>query len=114
MSQAAIDAGAFAELKGMMGDAFAEILNLFLQSLPEQLSGIETAIQNTDAKQLFNLAHKMKSSSGSIGAFGLAEKAEALELIGRKGSTDVSQQALSELQDAASQVITILKDELRT
>ena len=112
MSQAAMDAGAFAEMKEMMGDTFADIVALCLQSLPEQLSDIEAAIENTDAEQLFNIAHKMKSACGSIGAFGLAEKAQILELIGRNGSTDVPEQALNELHDAANQVITILNDEL--
>ncbi len=111
MPQVALDAGAFAEMKEMMGDTFADIVSLCLQTLPEQLSGIETAIQNTNAEELFNLAHKMKSSCGSIGAFGLAEKAQVLELIGREGKTDVPEQALDELRIATNQVINILNNE---
>ena len=98
MSQAAMNADAFAEMKELMGDAFKEIISMCLQSLPEQLAQVETAIKTQDADALFNSAHKMKSSCGSIGAFGLAEKIESIELIGRNGSTEVSDQAFNDLQ----------------
>lgn len=112
MSQPAMDAGAFAELKEMMGDAFKDIIAMCLQSLPQQLSEIEAAITDDNADLLFNVAHKMKSSCGSIGAFGLAAKAEAIEIVGRNGSTDVSALAYQELCDAAQMVIDLLNSEI--
>ncbi|MBL4711748.1 MAG: Hpt domain-containing protein, partial [Gammaproteobacteria bacterium] len=86
MTKTAMDAAAFTEMKEIMGDSFKEILSMCLQSLPEQLSEIESAIKNDDANAVFNVSHKMKSSCSVIGAFGLAEKAEVVELIGRDGS----------------------------
>ncbi len=112
MSQTAMDASAFSEMKELMGDTLNEVIALCLQSLPEQLSAIEEAINNDNAESLFNVSHKMKSASGSIGAFGLAEKAETLELIGRDGSTQVPDQAIDELRDATKQVITFLNTEM--
>jgi len=112
MSQTAMDATAFSEMKELMGDTLNEVITLCLQSLPEQLSAIEDAIDNNNAESLFNVSHKMKSSSGSIGAFGLAKKAETLEIIGRDGSTQVSDQAIDELRDATKQVITFLNTEI--
>jgi len=56
----------------------------------------------------------MKSSCGSIGAFGLAKKIEVIELIGRDGTTNVSEQAYEELLSSATQVISILTAELAT
>ena len=76
MSQTAMDAAAFTEMKELMGDTFKEVVIMCLQSLPEQSDLLETAISNDDAEQVFNIAHRLKSSCGSIGAFGLAEKAE--------------------------------------
>ena len=113
MSQAAMDAGAFAEMKEMMGETFNDVIALCLQSLPEQLNEIETAITNNDAESLFNVSHKMKSACGSIGAFGLAEKIQVVELIGRDGSADVPQSDFDELRDSANQVLEILSAELR-
>ncbi len=112
MSQTAMDTSAFSEMKELMGDTLNEVIALCLQSLPEQLSAIEEAINNDNAESLFNVSHKMKSASGSIGAFGLAEKAETLELIGRDGSTQVPDQAIDELRDATKQVITFLNTEM--
>ena len=112
MPQTAMDASAFSEMKEMMGDSFKEVLHLCIETLPEQLSAIEDAIETRDAESLFNISHKMKSSSGSIGAFGLAEKAEVIELIGRDGSTQVPDQAISELRDATRQVLSIISQEI--
>jgi len=114
MSQTAMNASAFTEMKELMGDSLNEIISLCLESLPEQLSAIEEAIDKDNAESLFNVSHKMKSASGSIGAFGLAEKAETLEIIGREGSTQVSEQAIGELRDATEQVITFLNTELNS
>lgn len=114
MTQTAMDAAAFSEMKDLMGDTFKGVLSLCIQTLPEQLDAIETAIETDDAVSLFNVSHKMKSSSGSIGAFGLAEKAEVIELIGRDGSTQVSEQAINDLRDATRQVLSIIDDELNS
>lgn len=112
MSSAAIDINAFGEMKELMDDAFADIIKMTLQTLPQQLAGIETAITNTDVENLFNISHKMKSSCGSIGARGLAEKAEAIELISRQGSTDIPEEMFTELNQATTEVITFLQQEL--
>ncbi len=104
MSQTAINTAAFTEMKELMGEALNDVITLCLQSLPEQLNDIEDAINKNNAELLFNVSHKMKSSCSSIGAFGLAEKAEAVEIIGRKGSTQVSDQSINELRDATMQV----------
>ena len=112
MSQPVVDANAFAEMKELMGDDFKDIVSMCLQSLPEQLSQIEKAIKIQNADTLFTVSHKMKSSCGSIGAFGLAERAEAVEIISRRGSTEIPQQTLDELRDATGQVISILNLEL--
>jgi HPt (histidine-containing phosphotransfer) domain-containing protein len=113
MSQAAIDANAFAEMKDLMGDTFKDVITMCLQSLPVQLNDIETAIKNQNAEILFNISHKMKSSCGSIGAFGLAEKAEAIERISRNGSTEIPDEIFNELSVATRQVVSILDAELK-
>jgi len=112
MSQTAMDAAAFSEMKELMGDTLNDVITLCLQNLPEQLSAIEDAIDKKNAESLFSISHKMKSACGSIGAFGLAEKAEAIEIIGRGGSTQVSDQTIDELRDATLQVISFLKAEI--
>ena len=112
MSQAVVDANAFAEMKELMGDDFKDIVSMCLQSLPEQLSQIEKAIKTRNVDTLFTISHKMKSSCGSIGAFGLAERAEAIEIISRNGSTQIPEQTLNDLRDATEQVVSLLNTEL--
>ncbi len=112
MSQPAMDAGAFTEMKELMGDAFKDVISMCLQSLPEQTSQLEVAIAENNAAEIFNIAHRMKSSCGSIGAFGLAEKAETIELIGRDGSVNGASEALTELQASLDEVLIVLKKEL--
>jgi HPt (histidine-containing phosphotransfer) domain-containing protein len=113
MSQTAMNVAAFTEMKELMGDSFKDVISLCLQSLPEQLITIESAIKTNNADIVFNTAHKMKSSCSSIGAFGLAEKAEAVELISRKGSTDIPEQTFNDLKLATQQVISILNATLK-
>jgi len=112
MSQTSMDASAFSEMKELMGDTFKDVISLCLQSLPQQLEEIEQAIAKGNAESLFNVSHKMKSACGSIGAFGLAEQAERIEIIGRNGSVDVSEQILEDFRAAIDQVISILNAEL--
>lgn len=107
-----MDTAAFTEMKKLMGDTFNDVISLCLQTLPEQLNEIEMALGNDDPESLFNVSHKMKSACGSIGAFGLAEKAEVIEIIGRNGSVDVSEQTLNDFRSAIDQVISILNAEL--
>lgn len=114
MTQPAMDAAAFSEMKELMGDSFKEIISMCLQSLPEQLTEIESAIKDNNADIIFTSSHKMKSSCSSIGAFGLAEKAEIIEIIGRDGSANISDQAFNDLRDATKQVILILNTELQS
>ncbi len=113
MSQTAMDAAAFTEMKELMGESFNEIISMCLQSLPVQLAEIESAIKNNNVDTLFSVSHKMKSSCGSIGAFGLAERAEAIEIISRKGSTDIPGQLVNDLRESTDQVVTILSAELK-
>lgn len=112
MPKPAMDASAFIEMKELMGDTFIDIISLCLQDLPQQAISLETAISNNDATQVFNIAHRLKSSCSTIGAFGLAEKAEAIELIGREGSTQGANQAFAELQLSLEEVLGILKNEI--
>jgi len=111
MSQDAMDLTAFAEMKEIMGNSFADIISMCLQSLPEQNIKLAEAIDEDDSQKIFNIAHRLKSSCSSIGAFGLAEKAETIELMGRDGSTQNVKQAYAELQDSLREVISYLENE---
>lgn len=109
MSQAAINTQAFTEMKEIMGDSFVDVVSICLETLPEQNTKLAAAIEAEDAEQIFSIAHRLKSSCGTIGAYGLAEKAEKIEQIGRKGSAVGANDAYSELQPFLQDVLTYLQ-----
>jgi HPt (histidine-containing phosphotransfer) domain-containing protein len=108
----AINMEALQELKSLMGDSLKDILQTFLDYMPSQIEDLLTSIQEEDANMVFQLAHKMKSSSSSIGAMGLARKAEQIELIGRAGKTEGTRDAYNELLKLYKDVEAVLKQEL--
>ena len=81
--------------------------------MPDQINELSKAVNNDDAEGVFNLAHKMKSSSSSIGALGLAHTAEQIELIGRAGSTEGTAELLEQLKGMYSDAEVLLREELK-
>lgn len=100
------------ELRNLMGDALNEVLQTFIDYVPGQIDELSLAVSNNDADSIFNLAHRMKSSSSSIGAFGLASVAEQIEIIGRSGTTEGSAELLEKLKHLYSDTETLVREEL--
>jgi HPt (histidine-containing phosphotransfer) domain-containing protein len=108
----ALNMEALDELRNLMGDALDEVLQTFVDYVPGQIDELSQAVSNDDAEGVFNLAHKMKSSSSSIGALGLASVAEQIEVIGRTGSTQGAAELLEKLKALYSDAETILHQQL--
>jgi len=109
----AIKMEALDELRSLMGDSLDEVLQTFIDYVPRQIDALSKAITNLDADSIFNIAHQMKSSSSSIGALGLAQTAEQIELIGRSGSTEGAAELLKQLKDLYADVEILLREELK-
>ena len=109
----AIKIEALDELRSLMGDSLDEVLQTFIDFVPSQIDELGKAITNVDAESVFNIAHRMKSSSSSIGALGLAHMAEQIELIGRSGSTEGTAELLEKLRGLYADAETLLREELK-
>ena len=109
----AINSEALDELRSLMGESLDEVLQTFIDYVPDQINELSKAVFNNDADGVFNLAHKMKSSSSSIGALGLANTAEQIELIGRAGSTEGAAELLEQLKGMYSDAEVLLREELK-
>jgi HPt (histidine-containing phosphotransfer) domain-containing protein len=109
----AINSEALDELRSLMGESLNEVLQTFIEYVPDQINELSKAVFNNDADGVFNLAHKMKSSSSSIGALGLAHTAEQIELIGRAGSTEGAAELLEQLKGMYSDAEVLLREELK-
>ena len=61
-----LDAEVITELRDIMEDEFAELLNAFLDDLPVQFERMRTAVAQNGADDLYQVAHRLKSSCGSM------------------------------------------------
>jgi len=109
----AIKLDALTELRSLMGDSLNEVLQTFIDYVPGQIDELTQAISNDNPDGVFNLAHKLKSSSSSIGALGMAHVAEEIELIGRSGTTEGTAELLEQLKGMYAGAETLLREELR-
>ena len=64
----AMDMSAYNELKNIMGEILDDLIQTFLDTVPEQIGLLQAAIEAGDCDQVFAVAHRIKSSSSSIGA----------------------------------------------
>lgn len=109
MNHPALDIAAYTAMKDTMGEIFSDVVQAFLAYLPPQIDKLGAAINQADYENIFNIAHSIKSSSGSIGALGLASTAGQIELLGRNNSTDGAEQQYLILQQQFFEVVDILK-----
>ncbi|MDY7021139.1 MAG: response regulator [Cyanobacteriota bacterium] len=65
-------------------DALEEAVEIYLETTPELLEKIESAITDLDGQQLKSAAHSLKSISGTLGALRLFQCCEQLEMKGRE------------------------------
>ncbi len=62
---------------------FKKLVNLYLDTAPQQIEQIRQAIASQDFETLKVAAHTLKGSSGNLGALQFAEQCMALEVMGR-------------------------------
>lgn len=62
-----IDDRVVGQMRSMIGDAYDGIVKQFFATTPDLLDEIHQACHQHDADKMIELAHKIKSGSGSIG-----------------------------------------------
>jgi len=83
MTQAAIDATTFEELKTTAGAEFVgELVDTFLAEAPMMLEELRASLAAGDAELFRRTAHSLKSNASTFGATALAGLARDLELGG--------------------------------
>ncbi len=65
----------------------ADLIDTFLDDIPQRLARIEEALQHEDAESIKAMAHPMKSSAASLGALQFSRMCEELEKIASSGNT---------------------------
>ncbi|MEH2260717.1 PAS domain-containing hybrid sensor histidine kinase/response regulator [Nostoc sp.] len=110
-----IDAKILQSLQNMLrGDhvAFAELIECYLTETARLIQHISTAIATQDIQTIWKTAHKLKSSSASIGAITLAHLCKVLEVQARSSNLENNLELLSLLYQEYEQVKTALEKEL--
>jgi CheY-like chemotaxis protein len=100
------------EANGVTG-LFDNILNIYLESSPELVAALETAVEKQDAVGLHAAAHSLKSTSASLGARYLASLCRELEVKGRAEDVETAAPVLAELMVEFERVTRALGKELR-
>ena len=114
MTQNHIDISAYSEMKEIMEEVLPELLKTFLDYMPGQLNDLNKAIDDNNPDLLFGIAHRMKSSSNSLGALGLAKICENIEMLGRAGSIEGASELSSQLKEALDEVLKFFEEELKS
>jgi HPt (histidine-containing phosphotransfer) domain-containing protein len=84
-----------------MGDAefMGELIDLYLEDMPRQLEALRLAVEQHDAPSAAATAHRLKGSSGNVGADSLSSLCREIE----RSSQDNQFDQLPALVEAADQ-----------
>jgi len=104
-----LDAAIIAGLRDVMAEEFTALINTFLNDLLIQLDRLQQAIDQGSAAGVQPIAHKLKSSCGSLGAFRLAELMRQLEQAGRLNALSGAADLLQRIQAVAGETCAGLR-----
>jgi two-component system sensor histidine kinase/response regulator len=91
----------------------AEIVNLFVETCPDLLREIETAVSLKDADGLRRAAHAIKGAVANFGARAVVEQAGSLEEMGRQGDFAVAGEGVRALRVLLEKFLPEMQGALR-
>jgi EAL domain-containing protein (putative c-di-GMP-specific phosphodiesterase class I)/DNA-binding response OmpR family regulator len=94
----AIDFEVLAQATGNNPDLHRSLLESFREAMTDEIENIQQAFAWKNSEQIADYAHKLKSSSGSLGITGLARSCERVETAARSGAWTEIEQLMPELQ----------------
>ena len=108
---ASIDQSTLDALAGQMGgtEALGRIIGMYAGKLPGEVEELRSALDADDLETVGSTAHRLKSSSGQLGAKRLAVMLAGLEQAGREGDPEAAGRLFAEVQVEAELVWTELE-----
>jgi HPt (histidine-containing phosphotransfer) domain-containing protein len=85
-------------------DLLRELAGMFLDSLPQQLAELRTALGRGDGPAVQRLAHALKGAVGTFGARHAFEEAQRLERMARNGDLSDAGAAWTALEEALARL----------
>ena len=106
---AAVDLNVVRDLMDLMGSDFHDLVRVYLEDTPKNLSALERAARTNDIDALVAPAHSMKSTSANLGALLLADMAKRIEQGARSGDIGEPVLLVAQLQNEYQRASTQLR-----
>ena len=87
-----------------------EIIELFIEDTPHQISDLKKALEKKDASMVQRQAHSLKGSSANTSALGMQEIAFQIEKAGETGDLDLANSLLVKIEDEYGKFIRTIAD----
>lgn len=85
-------------------EALGRIVAMYTGKLPSEIDDLRSALDSGDLEGLQSAAHRLKSSSGQLGAGRLAVMLAGLEAVARDGDAEAAARILGEVTAEADLV----------
>ena len=111
-----LDAAALNAIREMDSDGsvLQEVLQMYLDELPQHVSALQKAHQDADALGLGRAAHALKSASFNIGAKPVAELCKRLEQLSKNGTPAAAEDLVAALLALLERLQPVLRSHLRS
>ena len=109
VSDEAVDLSMLKESVGDKIELHRQLLRTYIDALPKALDDIQQAFGWRNHQQLGECAHKLKSSSGSMGATRVASICQTLEIACREGREEEINACVAQLLKAAEPVVAFVQ-----
>lgn len=97
-------------LKSLIGEDLIGLLQLYLDSAPQNLQRLQNSIAQQDFSAIAHQAHELKGSAGNVGAADLSELNEQLCKLAQDQQANGMTEILQEINEEATAVETLMKD----
>lgn len=91
-----------------------EILHLFIDTIPEQVEALKSAVEERNTELIQYAAHTLKGSAGNISAEKLADAASILEIAGKEGNIKDAESLLSVFMEEYKELEIVIRDSFDT
>jgi len=93
------------------GELLRTLITLFLDETPQQLVVMQAAFSRADATALADAAHRLKGSSGNLGAGRIQQLCGELQTLGRANDLTTAGDRLAQLEAEFAVARTVLLQE---
>lgn len=101
-----LDPAILSQIRGIGGDKLVgKLARMFLELTPVRLEEIRRALASGDWHRTSNAIHSLRSSSATLGATALADRAGQLERLAAREEREALEAAFPELEEEARAVL---------